>query len=73
MCVSRFFRMAKDSSAWIEFRSFHQMGTVNVKVCESDFVALWDGTVMRRSLAEHKLLEAHKSEVVHLGKEVQIQ
>ncbi len=25
------------------------MGTVNEKVCESDFVSLWDGTVMRRS------------------------
>ncbi len=33
------------------------MGTVNVKVCESDFVPLWDGTIMRRSLAERKLLE----------------
>ncbi len=33
------------------------MGTVNEKVCESDFVALWDGKVMRRSLAERKLLE----------------
>ncbi len=43
------------------------MGTVNVKVCESDFVSLWDGTVMRRSLAEHKLLEAYKSEVMNLG------
>ncbi len=38
-------------------RSFHQMGTVNVQVCESDFVALWDGTVMHCSLAERKLLE----------------
>ncbi len=38
-------------------RSFHQMGTVNEKVCESDFVPLWDGTVMRLSLAERKLLE----------------
>ncbi len=45
----------------------HQMGTVNVKVCESDVVSLWDGTVTRRSLwdgtvmrrshAERKLLE----------------
>ncbi len=42
------------------------MGTVNVKVCGSDFVPLWDGTVMRRSLAEHKLLEAHTSEEVNL-------
>ncbi len=33
---------AKNSAAQIE--SFHQEGTVNVKVCESDFVSLWDGT-----------------------------
>ncbi len=44
------------------------MGTVNEKVSESDFVPLWDGAVMRRSLAEHKLLEAHKSEVMNSGK-----
>ncbi len=44
--------MGKDSAARIELgRSFHQMGTVNEKVCESDFVPLWDGTVMRRSLS----------------------
>ncbi len=50
--------MAKDSAARIELgSSFHQMGTVNENVCESDFVPLWDGTVMRRSLAERKLLE----------------
>ncbi len=50
--------MGKDSAARIELRrSFHQMGTVNEKVCESDFVPLWDGTVMRRSLAERKRLE----------------
>ncbi len=50
--------MAKDSAAWIELgRSFCQEGTVNVKVCESDFVPLWDGTIMRRSLAECKLPE----------------
>ncbi len=58
MCFSRFLKMAKDSAAWIELgRSFHQVGTVNEKVCESDFVPLWDGTIMRRSLAERKLLE----------------
>ncbi len=58
MCFSRFLKMVKDSAARIELgRSFHQMGTVNEKVSESDFVALWDGTVMRRSLAERKLLE----------------
>ncbi len=50
--------MGKDSAARIELgRSFHQMGTVNEKVCESDFVPLWDGTVIRRSLAERTLLE----------------
>ncbi len=50
--------MGKDSAARIELsRSFHQMGTVNEKVCESDFGPQWDGTVMRRSLAERKLLE----------------
>ncbi len=50
--------MGKDSAARIELgRSFHQMGTVNEKVSESDVVSLWDGTVMRRSLTERKLLE----------------
>ncbi len=50
--------MGKDSAARIELgRSFHQMGTVNEKVSESDFVPFWDGTVMRCSLAERKLLE----------------
>ncbi len=35
--------MAKDSAAGIEMgRSFHQEGTFNLKVCESDFVPLWD-------------------------------
>ncbi len=51
--------MGKDSAARIELgRSFHQVGTtVNEKVSERDFVPLWDGTVMRHSLAERKLLE----------------
>ncbi len=50
--------MGKDSAARIELcRSFHQEGTFNVKVRESDFVPLWDGTLMCRSIAEHKLLE----------------
>ncbi len=53
--------MGKDSAARIELgRSFHQMGKVNEKVCESDFVPLWVGTVMRRSLAERKFLEGIK-------------
>ncbi len=51
-------KMGKDSAARIELgRSFHQIGTVNEKVCKNDFVPLWDGTVMRHSLAEPKLLE----------------
>ncbi len=55
MCFSRFL---KDSAARIDLgRSFHQMGTVNEKVRESDFVPHWDSTVMHRSLAERKLLE----------------
>ncbi len=43
-CVfSRFLEMAKDSAARIELgKSFHQVGTVNGKVRESDFVPLWD-------------------------------
>ncbi len=50
--------MGNDLAAGIELgRSFHQMGTVNEKVRERDFVLLWNGTVMRRSLAERKLLE----------------
>ncbi len=32
-------------------------GNSKLKVSERDFVPLWDGTVMRRSLAERKLLE----------------
>ncbi len=43
--------MDKDSRIELG-RSFHQEGTFNLKVCESDFVPLW-----RRSLAELKLLE----------------
>ncbi len=40
MCfLERFMKMGKDSAARIELgRSFHQMGTVNEKVSESDFV-----------------------------------
>ncbi len=56
--------MGKDSAARIELgRSFHQMGTVNEKVSESDFMPLWDETIMRRSLA-------YKSEELNLGKGV---
>ncbi len=46
MLFSQFLTMAKDSAAQIELgRSFHQEGTFNLKVCESDFVPLWDGTI----------------------------
>ncbi len=59
ICVfSCFLKMAKDSAVLIEiWRSFHQLGTVQDKVCESDSVLLWDGTTRRHSLAERKLLE----------------
>ncbi len=49
--------MAEDPAARIELgRSFHQEASFNLKVCESDFVLLRDSTIMRRSLAEPKLL-----------------
>ncbi len=58
MWFSRFLKMGKDSAARIELgRLFHQEGTFHLKVSESDFVPLWDGTIKRRSLAERKLLE----------------
>ncbi len=58
MRFSRFLKMAKDSADRIELgRSFHQEETFNLKVCESDFLPIWDGTIKRRSLAECKLLE----------------
>ncbi len=37
--------------------SFHQPGTVNENVLESDFVPLCDGTTRHRSLADLRLLE----------------
>ncbi len=56
--LSRFLKMDKDSADRIELRrSFHQEGTLNLKVCESDFVPLWDGTIKWHSLAERKRLE----------------
>ncbi len=33
--------MGKDSAARIEFRSFHQMGTINEKVCESVYMCIY--------------------------------
>ncbi len=41
-------------------RSFHQPGTVNKNVLESDFVPLCDGTMRLRSLADLRLLEGIK-------------
>ncbi len=50
--------MAKDSAVRIEIgKSFHQLGTVQEKVSESDLVPLWDGTTRRHSVAERKVLE----------------
>ncbi len=44
--------MAKDSTVRIEIgRSFHQLGTVQEKVRESDLVPLWDGTKTRTVIA----------------------
>ncbi len=37
--------------------SFHQPGTENENVLESDFVPLCDSTTRRRSPAGHRLLE----------------
>ncbi len=66
MCFSRFLKMGKDSAAWIELgRSFHQIGTVNEKVSESDFVPLWDGTVMHRSFTERKLISVAYLPTLH--------
>ncbi len=63
--------MAKDSAVRIEIvRSFHQLGTVQEKVRESDLVSLWDGTTRRRSLAERTFLEGAKvctSEFRYIG------
>ncbi len=58
MFFSHFLNMAKDSAARIELgRSLHKVGTVNEKFSESEFVPLWDDTIMCHSLAEHKILE----------------
>ncbi len=51
-------------------RSFHQPGTVNENVLESDFESICDGTMRRRSLADLRLLEGinvdERGKVVHL-------
>ncbi len=65
--------MARDLAALIELgRSFHQERTFHLKVCESDFVPLWDETIKQRSHVEHKLLEGTYTgnkgfKIVHLG------
>ncbi len=37
---------------FVHLKCSHQEGTFNEKLCESDFVPLWDGTIKRYSLAE---------------------
>ncbi len=61
--------MAADSAARIEIgRSFHQLGTVQEKVRESDFVPLCDGTMRHCLLAEcRSFWRAHRSELASLG------
>ncbi len=55
MCFNHFLKMGKDSAA------LHQMGTVNEKVCESDFVPLWDDAIIRfLSTVFYNVLEATK-------------
>ncbi len=49
-CQDSAFRMGVGSS-------FHQPGTVNENVLESDFVPLCVGTTRRRSLVDLRLLE----------------
>ncbi len=50
--------MGNDLVARIELgRSFHQMGTINEKVSESDFVPLWDGTVIFNSVSFPSIVE----------------
>ncbi len=49
--------MLKEMSFQLLGRSFHQPGTVNENVLESDFEPLCDGTTRRHSLADLRLLE----------------
>jgi len=47
----------RDSAFQIKVgRSFHQHGTMNENVLESDFEALCDGTTSRHSLTDRRLL-----------------
>ncbi len=51
--------MAKDSAARIELgRSFNQVGTVNEKVSESDFVPLWNGIIKALSHGTRQAVES---------------
>ncbi len=56
------FSAVAENCQWSAFRigvgrSFHQPGTVNENVLESDFVPLYDGTTRRRLLVDLRLLE----------------
>ncbi len=74
MSLDVFLKMAKDSAVRIEIgRSFHQLGTVQEKVRESDLVPLWDGTTRRRYLQNASFWRAHKFELASLGILVQCQ
>ncbi len=66
--------MAKDSAVRIEIgRSFHQLGTVQEKVRESDLVPLWDATQGVVHLQNASLLEGRISfELASLGILVQL-
>ncbi len=65
--------MAKDSAVGIEIgRSFHQLGTVQEKVRESDLVPLWDGSTRRLHLQNANFWRAHKFELASLGILVQL-
>ncbi len=64
-CVFRcFLKMAKDSAVRIEIgRSFHQLGTVQVKVRESDLVPLWMAPQDVVHLQNASFWRAHKFEL----------
>jgi len=56
MCLQQFLENGSGARAE-SARSFHQLETVKIKLCESDFVPLWDDTTRHHSLAEHKRIE----------------
>ncbi len=74
MSLDVFLKWPKDSAVRIEIgRSFHQLGTVQEKVRESDLVPLWDGTTSVVHLQNASFWRAHKFELASLGILVQCQ